>query len=198
MLAHTVDAAVSSELFDTVYVCTDSEEIAAAAIEHGAEARLVAKELCTDLVPSWKPCVNLVEQLNSEGADFRDLLCLQPTSPLRSADDICNGVDMFYRQGCDFVLSVTEIDPHYFHWALEYDRGWRTVFGEGVHDRAASTARKRYRPNGAIKAAKIAALERTGNFFGRSLSCIEIPEERSVHVGVEFEFRLADFLLRGD
>jgi len=196
LLAHSIGAALESELFNTVYVCTESKEIAAAARDHGAQARLVAQELCTDLVPSWKPCVELVKQLNSEGANFSDLLCLQPTSPLRSAEDICSGVHAFYNEDCDFILSVTEIDPHYFHWALQYEQGWKMVFGDDYMTERPLLP-KRYRPNGSIKVAKIDALERTGHFFGPSLSCIQTPEERSVHVGVEFEFQLADFLLQG-
>lgn len=196
LLAHSINAALSSELFDTVYVCTESEEIADAAMEHGADARLVDEELCTDLIPSWKPCVALLDQLNVEGANFSDLLCLQPTSPLRSAEDIRRGVHTFYDEGCDFVLSVTEIDPHYFHWALLHEQGWRMVFGADYMIERPLLP-KRYRPNGSIKVAKVDALRRTGHFFGDSLSCIQTPEERSVHVGVEFEFQLADFLLQG-
>jgi CMP-N,N'-diacetyllegionaminic acid synthase len=196
LLAHSIGAALSSGLFDTVYVCTESEEIAAAATEHGAEARLVGEELCTDLIPSWKPCVELVNQLNSKGANFSELLCLQPTSPLRSAADICSGVRAFYNEGCDFIVSVTEIDPHYFHWALQCEQGWKMVFG-GDYMIERPLLPRRYRPNGSIKVANIDALERIGHFFGQSLSCIETPEERSVHVGVELEFQLADFLLQG-
>jgi|COG998Drversion2_1049125.scaffolds.fasta_scaffold09730_2 CMP-N,N'-diacetyllegionaminic acid synthase len=196
LLAHSINAALSSELFDTVYVCTESEEIAATAIKHGAEARVVSEELCTDFIPSWKPCVALLDQLNSEGANFSDLLCLQPTSPLRSAEDIRSGVKAFRDEGCDFVLSVTEIDPHYFHWALLHEEGWKMVFGDDyMIERPLLPSR--YRPNGSIKVANVDALRRTGHFFGKSLSCIQTPEERSVHVGVEFEFRLADFLLQG-
>lgn len=197
LLAHSIDAALSSALFDTVYVCTESEEIATVAFEHGAQARLVPDELCTDLVPSWKPCVNLIDQLNSEGSQFSDLLCLQPTSPLRSADDVISGVRAFYDEGWDFVVSVTEIDPHYFHWALQCEDGWKMVFGdEYMMERPLLP--KRYRPNGSVKVAKVDALKRTGHFFGPSLACVQTPEERSVHVGVELELQLAELLLQGD
>jgi CMP-N-acetylneuraminic acid synthetase len=196
MLAHSIEAALQSGLFDRVYVCTEADEIASVATAHGAEARLVDEALCGDLVPSWKPCVEVVSQLNREGESFHDLLCLQPTSPLRSADDISKGVRKFYDTGSDFVLSVTEIDPHYFHWALRCEDGWEMVFGEDYMIERLLLP-KRYRPNGSIKVAKVDALEATGHFFGPSLACVETPEERSVHVGVELELQLADFLIRG-
>ena len=195
LIAHSIDSALSSSLFDTVYVCTESEEIARAAATYGAEAGLVAEDLCTDLVPSWKPCVALVDRLNREGAHFGDLLCLQPTSPLRSVQDIERGVRAFYEQDCDFVVSVTEIDPHYFHWALEEDGSWRMAFGDEYMIERPLLPR-RYRPNGSIKVAKLDALKRVGHFFGKSLRCVQTPEERSVHVGVELELQFADFLLQ--
>ena len=196
LVAHSIEAALRSGLFERVYVCTEAEEIATVATAHGAVARLVDPALCGDLVPSWKPCVELVTQLDAEGGSFRDLLCLQPTSPLRSPDDILRGVQRFYDEGVDFVLSVTEIDPHYFHWALRCDDGWRMVFGDDYMIERPLLP-KRYRPNGSIKIANVAALRSTGHFFGPSLSCVDTPEERSVHVGVELELQLADFLLRG-
>lgn len=196
LIAHTIEAALQSGLFERVYVSTEAKEVASVATAHGAEARLVDAALCGDLVPSWKPCVEVVTELNEEGGSFRDLLCLQPTSPLRSPEDILRGVERFYDEGADFVLSVTEIDPHYFHWALRCDDGWKMVFGEDYMIER-SLLPKRYRPNGSIKVANVEALQATGHFFGSSLSCVETPEERSVHVGVELEFQLAEFLLRG-
>jgi CMP-N-acetylneuraminic acid synthetase len=177
-------------------VCTESDEIAEAATASGAEAHLVPEELCGDLVPSWKPCAYVAREMQARGAAVDAIACLQPTSPLRSAQDIRDGIELFERTGADFVVSATPIDPHYFHWALEHgdDDSWATTFGERyLLER--ELLPERYRPNGSIKIAKLDALEATGSFFGPSLRCTVTPEERSVHVGVELEFRLAELLL---
>lgn len=192
LIAWTIAAARESGLFDAVHVCTESEEIAAVAEREGAVAHLVAVELCGDLVPSWKPCLPTARQLRAEA-----MLCLQPTSPLRSAEDIRRAVEHFNTAATDFLVSVTPIDPHYFHWALEQHGGGRFAmcFGD-AYLQERELLPPRYRPNGSIKLARLDALEREGSFFGPSLTAVETPEERSVHVGVELELRLADLLLR--
>lgn len=44
---------------------------------------------------------------------------MQPTSPLRSAEDIINAYHIIENDlNCEFALGTTVIDPHYFHWAL--------------------------------------------------------------------------------
>jgi CMP-N,N'-diacetyllegionaminic acid synthase len=190
MIAWSIDAA--REVFDEVFVATEADAIASIAKEHGALVpRLLEEALCGDLVPSWKPCVALLDE---EGIGAEALCCLQPTSPCRSADDILLGLERFAAADADFAVSVTEIDPHYFHWALTDEGGWHMVFGNDYLIERPLLP-KRYRPNGSIKIAKRDALLREGSFFGAKLVCIDTPEERSVHVGTEFELRLAHALL---
>jgi CMP-N,N'-diacetyllegionaminic acid synthase len=191
MLVWSIEAALESGAFDAVFVATESEEIAAVAREAGATVPfLLDGELCGDLVPSWQPCTALLQQLGDETSG---LVCLQPTSPLRTPEDILAGIACF-EDGADFVLSVTELDPHYFHWALTPEPEWRLVFGD-TYVQARPLLPKRYRPNGSIKIADRTALVRADGFPGPGLSCIETPEHRSVHVGSDFELRVARALL---
>jgi len=193
MVVWSIEAALKSKAFDAVFVATESEEIAAVAREAGATVPfLLESELCGDLVSSWRPCTALLEKLGDETSG---LFCLQPTSPCRTAEDILAGIACF-EEGADFVLSVTELDPHYFHWALTAEPEWRLVFGE-TYEKARPLLPKRYRPNGSIKIAERAALIRAGGFLGPVLKCFETPECRSVHVGSDFELRVAKALLEG-
>jgi CMP-N,N'-diacetyllegionaminic acid synthase len=192
MIEYTIVAARATGLFDDVFVCTESEEIAAVARRAGATVpELLPAELCGPEVASWVPCVEIASRLDGPRVDA--LVCLQPTSPFRSPDDIARGVELFRSSGADFVQSVTPVDPHYFHWALTGDDGWRMVFGD-EYLRERTQLPPRYRPNGSVKIAKRDALESQGSFFGPSLECFETPEERSLHVGSPFEFEVADFL----
>ena len=198
MIAHTVETAGATGLFDRIFVCTESEEIRAIAEAHGGTVtELVPPELCGDLVPSWKPCMFVADQLNAAGAGIDGMVCLQPTSPLRSKEDIVRAVEVFSEHGPDFVVSGTAIDPHYFHWALEERENsrWRMTFGEQYLVERPLLP-KRLRPNGSVKIGRLAALRDQGHFFGPDLMCVETPEERSVHVGSALDFRFCEFLIR--
>jgi CMP-N,N'-diacetyllegionaminic acid synthase len=197
LIAYTIGSALASGLFDQVYVCTEDEAIARVAKQFGASVpELVPEDLCGDLVASHVPCQYLAARVGGHGP-FDALLCLQPSSPLRSGQDIRDAVDTFRAGKFDFVVSVTPIDPHDFHWAVVPGEGdyWKMYFGTQYH-KERPLLPPVYRPNGSVKIAKLSALAASGNFFGERLGVIETPLERSVHVAVEFDLKLCETILK--
>ena len=198
LIAYTIEAALRSGLFPAVYVCTDDEEIADVARGYGATVpTLVPTELCGDMVASHVPCQHVAVQLSKQGQKNDILVCLQPTSPLRSSDDIKSAITKFQTNHFDFVVSVTPLDPHEFHWAMALGSNgyWRMYFdGEFMKERPLLPAV--YRPNGSIKLARLGILATVGNFFGERLGVVETPPERSVHVAEELDLKWCELLLR--
>ena len=197
MLAYSIEAARASGMFEDVYVCTEDEAIAQAARTFGAQVPfLMPTELCGDMVSSHAPCQRLAEWFAELGRPADALVCLQPTSPLRSAADIRASVERYCRGDVDFVVSATLIDPHYFHWALQQqkDGGWRMYFGDD-YMMERPLLPPVYRPNGSIKIGRLSALRQIGHFFGPRLAVIETPEERSIHVATEFDADMCEFIL---
>lgn len=194
LIAHTIEAARQSGLFESVYVCTEDKEIAGVARDYGANVPLLMpEEVCGDLVASHVPCQRLASHL---GQSTDILVCLQPTSPLRNVDDLKAAVNKFRGDDFDFVVSVTEVDPHNFHWAVVPDGGdyWRMYFGN-QYLKERPLLPPVFRPNGSIKIARLQALTQVGHFFGEHLGVIETPPERSVHVALEFDFKLCELIL---
>jgi CMP-N,N'-diacetyllegionaminic acid synthase len=197
LIGYSIESALATELFDQVYVCTEDAEIAETARRFGAAVpELVPEELCGDLVASHIPCQYIAARVQPQG-EIDALLCLQPSSPLRSAQDIRDAVAKFSEGPFDFVVSVTPVDPHDFHWAVvpgENDY-WKMFFGS-QYLKERPLLPPVYRPNGSIKVARLSALATVGHFFGERLVTIETPVERSVHVAVEFDLKLCETILR--
>ena len=197
LIAYSIEAARESGLFNDVYVCTDDAEIAEVAVRYGAVVpRLMPEELCGDLVASHVPCQFLAAEIAKSGLAFESMLCLQPSSPLRSAEDIRGAVGVYQKGNFDFVVSVTPVDPHFFHWAVvpAEEMYWKMFFGkEYMKERPLLPVV--CRPNGSIKIATFSALRSVGNFFGERLGVFETPEERSVHVATEFDLRVCEAIL---
>lgn len=201
MLAWTVEAARASELAPDVWVCTEDDEIARVAEAAGARVHRIPAEMAGDEVSSTVPCLDLHARLRAEGApgggDDGLLMNLQPTSPLRHAGDLRRAVARLLETRADFLVSVTSVDPHYFHWAMTNEGGgdtaWRMFFGDRF-----LVERPRlppiHRPNGAIKLGRVRALRALGHFFGPSLAVLDMPEERSIHVATDFDFACAESL----
>jgi len=197
LIAYAIEGARQTGLFERVYVCTDDEEIASVSREYGASVPLLMpEELCSDLVASHLPCQHLAAHLAERGGAPDTLICLQPSSPLRSADDIEKAVKKFQDHDFDFMVSISALDPHDFHWALVPNGNdyWRMYFGnQYLKERPLLPAV--FRHNGSIKIARLTELAKTGHFFGERMGVIETPAERSVHVAVEFDLKLCELLL---
>jgi CMP-N,N'-diacetyllegionaminic acid synthase len=200
LIAHTIEVARQSGIFDDVYVCTEDQQIADVSRSYGASVPiLMPGELAGDLIASHVPCQHLAAYLAAENRNAPDILvCLQPTSPLRNAEDLKVAMDRFAKNDFDFLVSVTKLDPHDFHWAVVPDGGdyWRMYFGD-EYMKERPLLPLVYRPNGSIKIARLSALTKTGHFFGSRMGVVETPQERSVHVAVEFDLKFCEFILSG-
>lgn len=197
MIAYSIEEAIKSGLFAEVYVATEDSQIAEVAQSYGAIVPyLLPDELTGDAVSSLEPCLHLADYLERNGSRYNFLFCTQPTSPLRQADDFRKSLQILRETRADFVVSVTPIDPHYFHWALVEGQGhrWRLFFGNRFLKERVDLPIV-YRPNGAIKVGLIASLKKVRHFFGDRLAVYQMLEERSIHVATEFDFELAEMLL---
>ena len=92
VLAYSIKACEESGLFEDVYVATDSEEYAEIAKKYGGKVPfLEPKDMAGDFVSSLDPVLYFYEKLNVE-CDY--IWCMQPTSPLRSKEDIINAYNV--------------------------------------------------------------------------------------------------------
>ena len=115
---------------------------------------------------------------------------------MRSAEDIGGAIQEFEKERFDSLVSVTAVDPHYFHWAVvpRKDSYWKMYFGtEYLKERPLLPPV--FRPNGSIKIAKLDSLAVLNHFFGQRMGAYETPEDRSVHVAGEFDLQVCEAVL---
>lgn len=196
ILAYTIEAAIKSELTNKVFVCTEDEEIAHVAKNNGAIVFPIPKSMAEDEVSSTVPCLTLYEKLAGEGQVIDYIFNLQPTSPLRTGEDVRRAFDTLIQSNADFLVSATPIDPHYFHWSVVEEQGnWKMFFGEAFM-KERTMLPPVFRPNGAIKLGRASRVKESGHFFGHPLTVYMMPEERSIHVATEFDLACARAMLK--
>lgn len=189
MIVHTIKAALDSKLASVVYVCTEDDEIAEVSEKAGASVFRIPETITKDDDSSTIPVLRLLAWLEENGEIEGDefVFNLQPTSPLRNSEDIRASLKKLQSSNSSFLVSVTSIDPHYFHWAVTEDGPtWRMYFREEFLKERIYLPEV-MRPNGAIKLSTLSALRETGHYFGDPLTVYEMPEERSIHVATEFD-----------
>jgi len=109
LLAWTIDAARAASSLEGFFVSTEDDEIAAVALDHGAEVLARPAQLAADDTPMLDVVLHAAAALESPDA----IALLQPTSPLRRAEHVDAAVRLLGDTGADGVVSVLRV-PHRF------------------------------------------------------------------------------------
>jgi len=160
LIAYSIKAALEAKLVDRVVVSTDGEEIAKAAIAHGAEVPFMRPaELSADTSPHIDAVRHALETLAAEDPPYRPkwVALLQPTSPFSTSADIDAAVTLALRPGCRSVISVRKAQQHPFKMfcadgegALETLVISNTAFPKNVEYLRRQDLPEAYQENGAI------------------------------------------------
>jgi CMP-N-acetylneuraminic acid synthetase len=115
LIAHVCDVIRDLHWIDRAVISTDDEEIAKEAEGHGLEAPFMRPaELAEDnsrSVDAWAHAWQAAETAYSTTFDIS--LLLEPTSPLRRAEDIERIIAELFRSGAQAVATVSHTSAHY-------------------------------------------------------------------------------------
>jgi len=116
LIAHAIEAGFASGCLEKIIVSTDSEEIAKAARQYGAEVPFMRPAaLATDTCPelfAWRHAINFMYDKDGK---FDVMVSIPATAPLRLPSDINRCVELFRRGDCDMVITCAEShrNPHF-------------------------------------------------------------------------------------
>lgn len=113
LIAYTIEAAKESVYIDDIVVSTDSEQIKSIAEEYGAWLPFLRpSELAEDETSTLDVVLHTIATLKAQGYTYDILLLLQPTSPLRTGQDIDGALDVFVRNKYQPVAAVSKVSDH--------------------------------------------------------------------------------------
>lgn len=193
LIAWSIEAAQQSRHLKRIVVSTDDPEIAKIACDWGAEVPFLRPtKLAQDNTPGIELVLHALEQLS--GYDL--VLLLQPTSPLRSVDDIERCIDLQRQTEAPAVVSVVESEKHP-NWMITLDKGFRI---KPVLDTPFATTRqelpKAYAFNGALYLAKTDWLQSRKTFLTPDTIAYVMPQERSVDLDTPLDWEWCEFLIK--
>ncbi len=197
LIVHTLRAARAARHVDRVLVSTDDDAILRVCrTVDGVEAPVRRPpHLATDDARALDAYLHLIDALRiMEGEAPEDVCILQPTSPLRTPEDIDSAIETYSRTGANAVISVSEAKPtSWLHNVDGAGRMTRTVqddtalMNRQAHDRV-------YLPNGSIYVFNVAFARRTDSVYGEGIYAHVMPPERSVDIDTEADFIAAEAL----
>jgi N-acylneuraminate cytidylyltransferase/CMP-N,N'-diacetyllegionaminic acid synthase len=199
LIAHTIQAALDAKHIDRVIVSTDSQEIADMARSFGAEVPFLRPpELAQDDTPGIEPILHAVRWLN-DNDDYHPhyVMVLQPTSPLRTAEDIKAAVQLAQKQQADSVVSVCPAHQHPY-WMKRITDDGRLVDFLSL-ERTYTTRQDlppAYALNGAIYLVRCEVLLEHKTFYTDHTYAYVMSPERSLDIDTSWDLYLADLILK--
>ncbi|MHB1484516.1 MAG: acylneuraminate cytidylyltransferase family protein [Saccharofermentanales bacterium] len=200
LLAYSIEAAKESGLFDVIFVSTDSEEYAEIAKKYGAEVPFLRNEqLATDNVSTWEAVKETLLNYRVMGKTFDTLTLLQPTSPLRTAEDIRKGYEMMKKLNANTIVGVCETD-HSPLWCntLPKDNSLSNFINRQLQTVPRQGLPKYYRINGALYILKTDYFNSTNDIYAQKSFAFIMDKLHSVDIDDEMDFIFAEILVRGD
>jgi CMP-N-acetylneuraminic acid synthetase len=199
LIAWSIEQSRAVPRIARVIVSTDSEEIARAAREAGAEVPFMRPaELARDDSSEWLVWRHALNFLKQSGGAYPDALIVVPaTAPLRAASDLERCLDEYARGGADMIITVTDARRSpYFNMVRAYPDGSVGL----VNPPDASITRRQDAPTVydmttvAYVARPEFVMTRNGIFEGK-VRPVHVPAERALDIDTLLDFRIAECLM---
>ena len=198
LIAWSIAQAHAAQRFGLVAVSTDCADIAAAARAAGADLIVQRPaDLASDTATSIDALRHCLAAAEAHAGRIFDPICLlQPTSPLRTAQDICGALDLLAQGGAACVVSAMESKASPYFNLIETDAAGQVGLSKPLPAQATrrQDAPRVYALNGAIYVwtrdgfnANPAVLQPTTRLF-------LMPEARSADIDTLLDFDMAEFL----
>ena len=121
MIAYAIEAAINSEIFDTVMVSTEDNEIAEVAKQYGAEVPFMRSErTASDNATTFDALDEVICEYKKLGKEYDTLCCIYPCVPFLKSETLKNAFQKM--QGHDALLPVCKY-PVPIEWAMKIENG---------------------------------------------------------------------------
>ncbi|MDE5902651.1 MAG: acylneuraminate cytidylyltransferase family protein [Muribaculaceae bacterium] len=203
LIGHTIRQALEVARQEDVVVTTDDEAIADTARAAGASVPFMRPAcLATDTASSRDAILHALDWMESHGRHYDAVVLLQPTSPLRLADDISRCITAFEqarRDGLDPEMAVTvceaRTNPYYSAFETDPDGFLHISKGDGHYTRR-QDAPKVWEFNGAVYVIDARALRREQISRLRRTIPVEMPSSRSIDLDTPSDWDRAEEAMR--
>lgn len=197
LMSYTIEAAYESDMFDEVFVSTDSEKYAEIARKCGARVPFLRSErLANDTASSWDVVRETLVKYKEIGKRFETIALLQPTSPLRRAEDIVMAYRIFQNKKSDSVISVCEMEhsPLLCN-QLGEDGLMQDFVMKDNYLKPRQELSKYYRINGAIYIVRTRCNIDICDLYNEKSYAYIMPQERSIDIDTQLDFEIAKSIL---
>lgn len=200
LIAHAIDVARRSALITRVFVSTDDAEIAAIAVQYGAEVPFMRPaELARDDSPEWLAWQHALRSVGVPSAtgQWDAFVSIPTTSPLRSVDDVDACIRSLLAGDADVAVTVrASARSPYFNMVTLDEQGYARL----VIQPSGDVWRRQEAPTvfditTVAYAARPAFVLSASSMFQGRVRGVLVPDERALDIDTPLDLRIAEFLM---
>ncbi|MCG6167602.1 acylneuraminate cytidylyltransferase family protein [Leptospira sp. FAT2] len=197
LIVWSLEAAKKSRYIDKIVISTDDPKIISIAKEIGIEIPFIRpKELSEDSTPTIDVLKHVIQFMRERGEVFDLIILLQPTSPLRTHEDIDAALEEMLSKSANSIISVNEMD-HPVEWINTLPSDLSMVNFLKNKEKRSQEYLKQYRLNGAIYISKTLPLLEQNTFFQSEKTYAFIMEpDKSIDIDTPYDLKIASLLLK--
>lgn len=200
LLGYTAEAALRARRLTRVVLSTEDPEIAAVGRACGLDVPFLRPpELARDDTPTLPVLQDVVRRLEAQGERYDAVLTLQPTHPLRRAEDIDGAIELLEQSGADSVISFVdagEKHPARMKFIGPDGRVLDPPFAEMFEGQPRQQLPRIYLREGSIYLTRRDVLMELGSLKGADCRAWIVPESRACNIDTPWDLFLAEQLLR--
>jgi len=200
LLAYTAESALSAKQLTRVVLSTEDEEIADIGRQCGLDVPFLRpSELANDDTPTIPVLQDVVRRLEKSGECYESVLTLQPTNPLRLAEDIDGSIELLEESGADSVISFVDVGekhPARMKFVSPDGRVSDPPFAEEFEGQRRQDLPKIYLREGSIYLTRRAILMEHNSVQGRDCRAWIIPQERYCNIDTRLDLFIAEQMLK--
>ncbi|MGQ7260437.1 acylneuraminate cytidylyltransferase family protein [Vreelandella sp. V005] len=196
LIQWTLDAAKESGVIELIVVTSDDEEVLTIAEQHQVMAIRRPDDLSSDTATSVDAVLHALDALAEQGIVAKRVMLLQPTSPLRRAEDIRDAVKRMDDCGVASVVSVCEMD-HSPLWSntLPENGSMDDFIRPEIVGKRSQDLPQYYRLNGAVYLVATNKFRQKESFFVSPCSSLLMEKRFSQDIDDKRDFLFTEFLL---
>ena len=180
LIGHAITVAFDSNLNVDVVLSSESDEILSEGLKYGARLHKRPEYLSSDTATT----ISVVEDVLNATKYIPDLvIVLQPTSPLRTKENVIEAVLLVKNSDCDSLVSVCETNNETLKAFHINNSGYaKGIFTDAAPFMPRQLLPKIYKANGAIFIVKPSIIHDQKRLYGDKLITYIMSKEASVDI----------------
>lgn len=197
LLAHSIEAAQSSTLFEEVIVSTDDEEIATVARELGASVPFMRPHsLSDDFTGTGLVVAHAIEECGKSGLLPDFVCCIYATAPMLDSNDVAKGLHLLQSGEWSYVFSATSFESSVFRGFMQLHHGGLEMLFPEHADTRSQDLSEIYHDAGQFYWGRRQSWLDGEPVFGTHSTIVKLPRWRVQDIDTEEDWTRAELMYR--